>query len=77
MSRVSKFTDEQKQTLQGIVRDFGGPTSTHYVLTVMADILDTFKPDWEDDPMTDNPELRKDIEVCMAALDVADANVVK
>jgi len=72
MKRVSELTDDQKATLKLIVGDFGGPTSTYYVLSIMNKILENFKPDWQGDPMSEIPGLHDEIEVCMMALAYAD-----
>ncbi|MBN1935352.1 MAG: hypothetical protein JW934_11840 [Anaerolineae bacterium] len=73
MKQIEDFTDIQKDVFKGLISDLGGPTSTHYLLSIIEDILLTFKPDWENDPLFDNADLRQEIEVCMAALNYADA----
>jgi hypothetical protein len=65
------FDEEQKQFLAYIVDDFGGPTSTRNVLSILEQALYELNPDWEVNPTSLSPELRKDIEVCMAALHYA------
>ncbi|EAQ77877.1 hypothetical protein [Blastopirellula marina] len=72
MGRVSDLNEEQRKTLKAIISDFGGPTSTHYVLSVLRDALDHYKPGWELDSIAD-PQLRSDLDVCMVALEYADA----
>ena len=73
MSRITNFTDEQKNLLKGLINDLQGPTLTQYLLSVMEEILTEFKSDWEV-ALAGNPELRKKIEVCMAALDYVDSS---
>jgi hypothetical protein len=65
---VDGFTDEQKQFLSLIVSDFGGPTASPALLSIIENLLYTLKPDWELSSFSDERELRSDIEVCMAAL---------
>lgn len=65
---INSFDEEQKRFLSCIVSDFGGPTSTASVLYILERALGECKPDWELDPQAFSEDLRKDIEVCMAAL---------
>jgi hypothetical protein len=68
---IDTFDDEQKKSLSIILSDFDGPTSTKYVLSILEDALAECKPDWERDPQAISPDLRKELEVCMAALSYA------
>lgn len=68
MNDVQLFTDEQKKTLSLIVSDFGGPSATPTLLYIIENILYALKPDWELESVSDDPELKADIEVCTAAL---------
>jgi len=65
---IKKFDTEQKRLLSCIVEDFGGPTSAATLLDIIERVLGECKPDWELDPQAFSEDLRKDIEVCMAAL---------
>jgi len=68
MYDVDIFSEEQKKFLSSIVSDFGGPTSTGSVLYVMQNLLYHLKPDFDLDSFSDDPELKADLEVCLAAL---------
>ena len=65
---IDDFSDEQKRFLSAIVSDFGGPTSTAAVLSILEHVLGECLPDWVLDPQPMSEDLRKDVEVCMAAL---------
>ncbi|HEU4662225.1 MAG TPA: hypothetical protein VFS63_16355 [Pseudolabrys sp.] len=65
---IDSFDEKQKNSLFTMVSDFDGPTSTGYVLSVLERALTECNPDWERDPQAISPDLRKELEVCMAAL---------
>ncbi len=65
---IDSFDEEQKRSLSNMVSDFHGPTSTGYVLSVLERALAERSPDWERDPQAFSLDLRKELEVCMAAL---------
>lgn len=65
---IDSFDEEQKKSLSIMLSDFHGPTSTGYVLSVLERALAECSPDWERDPQTFSLDLRKELEVCMAAL---------
>ncbi len=68
MLDVDTFSEEQKKFLSHIVSDFGGPTATGSVLYVMQSLLYYLKPDWELSSFSDDPQIKADLEVCLAAL---------
>jgi hypothetical protein len=68
MIDVDSFTEDQKKLLSLIVDDFRGPTATPTLLFVMERVLYSLKPDWELDTFSNEPDVRQDIEVCLAAL---------
>jgi hypothetical protein len=65
---VDVFDDEQKRTLACLVTDFDGPSMTATLLYILESVLGDLNPDWERDPQALRPETRKNVEVCMAAL---------
>lgn len=65
---VDNFDQGQKEFLSALVSDLGGPTMTSALLQVIARVLDETVPDWEIDPQSVSEDLRKDLEVCRAAL---------
>ncbi|TXD43110.1 hypothetical protein TR80_009655 [Xanthomonas campestris] len=62
------FDDHQKQLLSLIVDDLNGPTSAGALLRMIENIIYSLKPDFELANFSDDPELKSDIEICMAAL---------
>lgn len=68
MMDVESFTDEQKSFLAMILSDFSGPTATPKLLYMMENIMYTLKSDWDIQSFSQDPELKADIEVCIAAL---------
>jgi hypothetical protein len=65
---VDSFDEEQKRSLSNMLSDFHGPTSTGHVLSVLERALIECSPDWERNPQAFSLDLRKELEVCMAAL---------
>lgn len=74
MVDVDTFNEEQKQFLSQIINDFGGPTQTGNLLYVIENLLYGLKPDWELQTFHDQPDLKADIEVCVAALNYLKIN---
>ncbi len=68
MIDVDSFTADQKSFLSGLVSDFDGPTMTPSVLMILERALYALKPDWELDTFHGEPELKADIEACLAGL---------
>jgi hypothetical protein len=65
---IDSFDEGQRKSLSIMISDFDGPTSTERVLSILERALTECKPDWERDPQAFSPDLRKEVEVCMAAL---------
>jgi hypothetical protein len=65
---IDSFEEKQKKSLSIMLSDFDGPTSTEYVLSVLERALNECDPDWEQDPQAFSLDLRKELEVCIAAL---------
>lgn len=64
--------ESQEKSLKTMCSDFGGPTSTEYVLDVLSRVCFALRPDLnlDTDPFNDT-ELAKEVAVCFAALDYA------
>lgn len=74
MSRISHFDEDQKRLLHSIIGDMGGPNQVPYLLTVIEELVETLAPGWETELQAEKPQLHRDVEVCMAAVDWMDAN---
>lgn len=73
MQSIHLFNEEQTKDFKMICSDLCGPTSMEYVLSVMARAISALECDPEIDPSAFNDEeLRKEVLVCLAALDYAD-----
>lgn len=69
MKSVVEFDDEQLKDFRFICRDFGGPSSSAYVLDVLERcVFDLGQPDL-DSQCFSSPDLLREFEVCMAALE--------
>jgi hypothetical protein len=68
MFDIDCFTDDQKRFLSEIVRDLGGPGATGNLLYVIELLIYTFRPDGKMSGFADAPDLKNDLEVCLAAL---------
>ncbi|WOB25910.1 hypothetical protein NYR95_19890 [Xanthomonas dyei] len=62
------FDDSQKQLLSLIVDDLNGPTSVGALLRIMENVIYSLKPDFDLDNFSNEPGIKSDIEICMAAL---------
>lgn len=65
MKSVTTFSKEQKKEFNHVIDDFGGPTSTAWVLTVLEDCVYSLA----DKPCFGDEKTANDFEVCMAALE--------
>lgn len=70
MISVSEFNIDQKQDFKRIISDFGGPTSTAYVLSVLERAVYALgQPNIDPSCFGEDVDLRNEFEVCMAALE--------
>jgi hypothetical protein len=66
----SMFNEQQEKDFRFICSDFGGPTSTGYVLDVMYRALEHYKTRlYQHNPEVEinDEELLREVETCMAA----------
>lgn len=70
MNSVESFNEQQQKDFKLICSDFGGPTSTGYVLDVMERAIYALEASPCIDPSCFNDkELLSEVLVCMAALE--------
>lgn len=70
MISVSEFNSAQKQDFKRIISDFGGPTSTAYVLSVLERAVHSLgQPNIDPSCFGEDVELHNEFDVCMAALE--------
>jgi hypothetical protein len=70
MNSVDSFNEQQQKDFKLICADFGGPTSTGYVLDVMERAIYALEANPELDPSCfKDKELLNEVLVCMSALE--------
>jgi hypothetical protein len=68
MYDVDIFSEDQKKFLASIVSDLDGTTSTGSILHVLQAVIYELVPDFDLSKLSAAPELKEDLEVCLAAL---------
>jgi|CXWL01.1.fsa_nt_gi hypothetical protein len=63
-----QFNPAQQELLSLVVLDLDGPTSVARLLSIIGDLVDELPPNEDGKPDFRGPELRADVEVCLAAL---------